>query len=145
MYMVHIKIFVKNEKELLGMKYDIKKCPMLIIKKRKKESMERIELSNQKSIRRLGEKENYKYLGVFEADAIKPQDKKIFQNQTLCRRNLNKGINTWAIPLVRYSGSVVPNRFWAMPHFGISKILTPPVISNSYIFQNFTASHMKEA
>ena len=31
--------------------------------------------------------------------------------------------------------SEVPIRFWAMPHFGISKILTPPVIFNSYLFK----------
>ena len=31
--------------------------------------------------------------------------------------------------------AVVSNRFWAMPHFGISKILMTPVIFNSYIFK----------
>ena len=40
---------------------------------------------------------------------------------------------------------MVPNWFWAMPHFGISKILILPVIYNFYIIQNFTVIHMKKA
>ena len=32
---------------------------------------ERIELTNQEKIRTLGEKETYRYLGIFEADIIK--------------------------------------------------------------------------
>ena len=39
---------------------------------RKIERAEGIELLNQESIRSLGEKENYKYLEILEAGAIKP-------------------------------------------------------------------------
>ena len=38
--------------------------------------MEKIELLNQERIRTLGEKENNKYLGIFEADPIKQLDMK---------------------------------------------------------------------
>ena len=55
---------------------EFKKCAMLIIKKGKKEIMERIELPNQERIRTLEEKENYNHLGIFETDAIKQVDRK---------------------------------------------------------------------
>ena len=38
---------------------------------KKKETTEGIELQNQERIRTLGEKENYKYLGISEPDTIK--------------------------------------------------------------------------
>ena len=53
-----------------GMKYGIEKCTMLIMKSGKRETTEGIQLSNQESIRTLGEKENYKYLGMLEVDTI---------------------------------------------------------------------------
>ena len=37
----------------------------------KRETIEGIELLNQESIRTIGEKDNYKYLEVLEADTIK--------------------------------------------------------------------------
>ena len=46
---------------------------MLIMKSGKREIMEGIELPNQKNkIKTLGEKENYKYLKILEANTIKP-------------------------------------------------------------------------
>ena len=44
---------------------------MFIIKSREIENAERIKLPNKKSIRTLREKENYKYLGIVEADSMK--------------------------------------------------------------------------
>ena len=41
------------------------------MKSGKRETTERIELLNQESIRTLGKKENYKYLGMLKADTIK--------------------------------------------------------------------------
>ena len=75
-----------------------------------------MELPNQVRIRTLEEKETYKYLGILEADTIKQvQMKDTIRKEYLRRtrklletklysRNLIKGINTWAVPLVRYSG-----------------------------------------
>ena len=67
----------------------------------------------------LGEKETYKYLGILEADTIKQVDikEKIFKKEYFRRtrkrlkiklycRNL-KGINSWAVSLVSYSGSIL--------------------------------------
>ena len=63
-----------------------------------------------------GEKETYKYLGILEADTIKQVEMKDkIRKEYLGRirkllktkhssRNIIKGINTWAVPIVRYSG-----------------------------------------
>ena len=72
--------------------------------------------TTKNKVRTLGEKETYKYLGILEADTIKQVEMKENIKKTslrrtrrlletkLCCRNLIKGINTWAVPLVRYSG-----------------------------------------
>ena len=69
----------------------------------------------------LAENETYKYLGILEADTskqveIKNKIQKEYIRRTrklletkLSSRNLIKGINTWAVPLVIYSG---PNLKW---------------------------------
>ena len=129
MYMDDIKQFAKNEKEQetlihtvriysqdVGMEFGIEKCAMLIMKSGKGNLTGRMELPNQDKIRTLGEKETYKYLGILEADTIKQVEiKDKIQKEYLRRtrklletkpssRNLIKGINTWAVSLVRYSG-----------------------------------------
>ena len=75
-----------------------------------------MELPNHDRIRTLGEKETYKYLGILEADTTKQVQMKDTTRKEYLRRtrklhetkvssrNLIKGINTWAVPLVRYSG-----------------------------------------
>ena len=64
----------------------------------------------------LGEKETYKHLGILEADTIKQVEvnekikkeylrrKSKLLETKLYNRNLIREINTWAVPLVRYSG-----------------------------------------
>ena len=74
-----------------------------------------IELPNQDKIRTLAENETYKYLGILGADTIKQVEtknkiqkeyfrrtRKLLETK-LSSRNLIKGINTWAVPFVRYS------------------------------------------
>ena len=39
--------------------------------------------------------------------------------------------------------SVVPKRFWTIPHLGISKILTPPSWYLNFFIQNFTYTRRK--
>ena len=127
MYMNDIKLFAKNEKELeilihavriysqdIGMEFGIEKCAMLVMKSGKRHMTNGMELPNHDRIRTLEEKETDKYLGILEADTIKQvQMKDTIQKEYLRRkrklhetklssRNLIKGINTWAVPLVRY-------------------------------------------
>ena len=124
-----IKLFAKNEKELetlihavridsqdIEMEFGIEKCAMLVMKSGKRHMTDGMELPNQEQIRTLEENENYKYLGILEADTIKQvQMKDTIRKEYLRRtrkllgtklssRNLIKGINTWAVLLVRYSG-----------------------------------------
>ena len=130
MYMDDIKLFSKKEKGLVtlihtvriysqdtGMKFGIEKCAMLVMKSGKRQLTDGMELQDQDKIRTLGENKTYKYLGILEADTIKQvkmkdkiqkeylrRTRKLFETK-LSGRNLMKGINTWAVSLVRYSGS----------------------------------------
>ena len=88
---------------------------MQVMKICKRHLTDGMELPNQDKIRTLGEKETYKYLGILEADTIKQEKmkekiKKGYFRRTrklletkLCNRNLIKGINTWAVPIVSHS------------------------------------------
>ena len=119
MYMDHVKLFAKNEKELetllhafriytqdIRMEFGIEKCAMLVMKTGKRQITDGMELPIQEKIRTLAENETYKYLGILEADTIKHvemKDKiqKVYHRRTrkllktkLSSRNLIKGINT---------------------------------------------------
>ena len=98
------------------MEFGIEKSAMLVVKSGKQHMTDGIELPNHEKIRTL-EKENetYKYSGILEADTIKllqmkdtirkeylRKKRKLLETK-LSSRNLIKGINTWAMPLVRYS------------------------------------------
>ena len=123
-----IKLFAKYEKELetlihtvriysrdIGMEFGIEKCAILVIKSGKRQLTDGMELLNKDKIKTFAENEAYKYLGILEADTIKQAEmKEKIQKEYLRRtrklletkfnsRNLIKGINTWAVPLVRYS------------------------------------------
>ena len=98
------------------MEFGIEKCAMLVMKCGKRHITNELELPNQNQIRRIGENETYKYMGILEADTIKQEEmkdqiqkeyakrtRKLLETKLSCR-NLMKGINTWAVPLVRYLG-----------------------------------------
>ena len=75
-----------------------------------------IEQPNQDKTRTLTDNETYKYLRILEADTMKQVEmqnkiqKEYFRRSRKLletkpnSRNLIKGINTWAVTLVRYSG-----------------------------------------
>ena len=106
MYIDDIKLFAKNEKELETLIHAVRIYSQDI----------EMKLPNQDKIRTLAENETYKYLGILEADTIKQVEMKgKFQKEYLRRtgklletklscRNPIKGINTWAVHFVRYSG-----------------------------------------
>ena len=129
MYMDDIKLFAKNEKELktlihavriysqdIRIEFGIEICAMLLMKSGKRHMTDGMELPNQNKIRTLGENENYKYLGILETWHYQTsgnerkiekeylrRTRKLPETKLSCR-NLIKGIYTWAVPLVRYSG-----------------------------------------
>ena len=129
MYIDDIKLFAKNEKELetlthtvriysrdIGMEFGIEKCALLVMKSGRRQLTDGMELLNKDKIKMLAENDTYKYLGILEVGTIKQAEMKDkIQKEYLRRtrkllesklnsRNLIKGINTWAVPLVRYSG-----------------------------------------
>ena len=67
---------------------------------------------NHDKIRTLEENETYKYLGILEVDTIKQVRMKDTTRKEYLRKTRklletklsSKGINTWALSLVRYSG-----------------------------------------
>ena len=86
------------------------------MKSGKRHMTDGMEQPNQDKIRTLGENETYKYLVILDADAIKQVEmkdkiqkeylrrtRKVLETK-LSSRNLIKEINTWAVPLVKYSG-----------------------------------------
>ena len=98
------------------MEFGIEKCTMLVMKSGKRHMTEEMEQPNLDKIRTLGENETNKYLGILEADTIKQvqmknkirkeylrRTRKLLETK-LSSRNFIKGINTWAVPQVRYSG-----------------------------------------
>ena len=96
-----------------GMEFGIEKCGKLVMKSGKRHMTDGIEQPNHDKIRTLGENETHKYL---EADSIKQvqmkdkirkeylrRTRKLLETK-LSSRNFIKGINCWAVSLVRYSG-----------------------------------------
>ena len=98
------------------MEFGIEKCAMLVMKSGKRQLTDGMELPNMDKIKTLAENETYKYLFIFEAETIKQAEMKEKNQKEYLRRTrklletklnsryLIKGINTWAVPLVRYSG-----------------------------------------
>ena len=105
-----------NNSQDIRMEFGIEKWAMLVMKSDKRHLTDGMEQPNQDKIRTLREKETYKYLGILKADNIKQVEmkqkiKKEYFRRTRKQlktkrssRNLIKGINTWAVSLVRYSG-----------------------------------------
>ena len=58
------------------MEFGIEKTAVLKMKSEKRQTAERIDLPNQEIMRTLEEKENFNYLGIFEANTIKQTEKK---------------------------------------------------------------------
>ena len=66
------------------MEFGIEKRAMLVMKSGKKHFTRGMELPNHEKIRTIGEKENYKYLGILETDTIKQEMKEKIKKE-YCR------------------------------------------------------------
>ena len=115
-----IKLFAKNEKELETLIQTIRIYRIWHWKichaDNEKWKREVIVKPNQERIKMIGEKENYKCLGMLEVDTIKQAKmkwkiRKEYLRKSrkslkikLCSGYLIKGINTWVVPQVQYSG-----------------------------------------
>ena len=130
-FMDDIKLYGKSEKELealvelvrvfsrdIGMEFGLDKCAALSMKKGGKVHYDGIGLPNGEVMKELDEN-GYKYLGVLEGEDIMHREMKKKVKEEYLRRvklvarsrlyagNLIKGINAWAVSVVRYSAGVL--------------------------------------
>ena len=70
------------------MEFGTEKCSMLVMKSGKQHLNDGMELQNQDNIRRLGENEAFKYLGILEANTIKQVEMKDKIQKEFLRRKL---------------------------------------------------------
>ena len=87
---------------------------MLVMKRGKKVKSDGIKLPDDTVMKALRDGEGYKYQGILQADDLQKKEMKIkvlneyksrvrkIVKTKLNRRNIVKGINTWAIPVLRY-------------------------------------------
>ena len=99
------------------MEFGIEKCAMLATEKGKIMKSVGIELPDGKVIKSLQEGESYKYLGILEADKFSEEKMKMNVAKEYIRRlrkvlksklnggNLVRGVNAWAVSLLRYSAA----------------------------------------
>ena len=123
-----LKLYSRSEKELdsleqtvrvfskdIGMEFGIETCAMLVMEKRKIVKSVGIELPDGKVIKPLQEGESYKYLGILKADKVLEEKMKLNVSKEYIGRlrkvlksklnggNLVRGVNIWAVSLLRYS------------------------------------------
>ena len=101
------------------MEFGIEKCAMLVMEKGKIVKSVGVELPDGKVIKSLQEGESYKYLGILESDKYLEENMKLNVLKECIRRirkdlksklnggNLVRGINNWAVSLIRYSAAFV--------------------------------------
>ena len=136
LFMDDLKLYSRSEKGLdsfvqivcvfsedIGMEFGIEKCAMLVMEKGKIVKSVGIELPDGKVIKSLQEGESYKYLVIVEADKFLEEKMKlnVWKNvlKEYIRRlrkvlksklnggNLVRGVNTWAVSLLRHSAAFV--------------------------------------
>ena len=132
LFMDDLKLYSRSEKGLdslvqavrafsedIGMEFGIEKCTTLVIEKGKIVKSVVIELRDGKVIQSFQEGESYKYLGILEADKFLEEKMKLNVLKEYIRRlrkvlksklnggNLVRGVNAWAVSLLRYSAAFV--------------------------------------
>ena len=125
-----LKLYGENEKALdslaqtvriftsdIRMEFGIEKCATMIQKRGKVVRSGGTKLPDEKVIKSLQDNKGYKYLGILQVDKVKGQEMKGKITKEYKRRvrkvletklngeNMIKGINTWAVSLIRYSAA----------------------------------------
>ena len=131
LFMDDLKLYGKDEEQLerlvdlvenfsqdIGMEFGLEKCGMLTVQRGVKIKSEGIELPDGKLIQEIDDN-GYKYLGILQCDGTMEREMKERVQDEYYRRlrlllksklnggNLIKGINAWAVSIVRYSAGVV--------------------------------------
>ena len=134
MFMDDIKLFMRFTKEIntlvqtvrivsgdSKMEFGIEKCALVNIQRGKVTWTEGMQLPDGNNIKDIDES-GYKYLGIIESKKIKQQEmKEKIKNEyktrlkAILKSKLNSGntvkaINTWAVPVIRYSAGIVDRK-----------------------------------
>jgi hypothetical protein len=132
LYMDDLKLYGKSAAELesllntvrifsndISMEFGLDKCATLTIQRGKVTNTENINMPNNNNIKGLSLEESYKYLGILQADDIKHTQVKAKSTAQYTKRvrkvlksklnggNIIKAINSWAVPVIRYTAGVV--------------------------------------
>ena len=132
LYMDDLKLYSKNEKDLdsliqsvrvfskdICMQFGVKKCAVMIMKMGRLIKSDGEKIPGNNVVRSLQENDGYKYLGVLQNDEVKEKEMKEVVTKEYKRRvrkvletklngsNTIKAINTWAIPVLRYSAPLL--------------------------------------
>ena len=126
-----LKLYAKNKKGLeslsqtvrifsddISMEFGIDKCATLVLKRGEITKFDGILLPDGRLMNGLIEGASYKYLGIPQADQIRYTDMKEMVKADIRRvrkvletnldgGNIIKGINTWAISLLKYSAAFI--------------------------------------
>ena len=131
LFMDDLKLYASSERDLdslvmsvekfsrdIGMEFGMDKCAVLTMKGGKKVASEGVELPSGEVMKDVDE-DGYKYLGVLQAESVKNREMKekvrneylrrvkLLSKSELYAGNLVKGINAWAIGVVRYSAGIL--------------------------------------
>ena len=131
MFMDDIKLFGGGTKEIdtlvqtvrivlgdIWMEFGIEKCALVNIQRGKVTRTEGIQLPYGNNIKNI-EETGYKYLGIIEGEEIKHHEMREKINKEYIKRlkailksklnsgNTVKAINSWAVPVIRYSAGTV--------------------------------------
>ena len=130
MFMDDIKLFGRGTKEIdsllrtvrivsddIRMESGIEKCALVNIQRGKVTRTEGIQLPDGNDIKDIDET-GYKYFGIIEGEEINHQEMKKIKKEyikrlkAILKSKLNSGntvkaINTWAVPVIRYSAGIV--------------------------------------
>jgi Reverse transcriptase (RNA-dependent DNA polymerase) len=132
LYMDDLKMYTKTEGAMksmtntlkmvskdIGMEFGMEKCAKLEMKRGKLKAGGDLLLSDGERIKELDDGKGYKYLGVLQADSVKKEEAKEMALKEYYRRtrailksqlnagNTIKAINSWAIPVIRYTAGVI--------------------------------------
>ena len=132
--MDNLKLYSRSEKGLdlvqavqvfsedIAMEFGIEQCAMLVMENGKIVKPVGVELPDGKVIKSLQQGESYKYLGILKADKFLEEKMKFNVSKKYIRRlkkvlksklnggNLVRGVNAWAVSLLRYSAAFVSRR-----------------------------------
>ena len=131
LFMDDLKLFSKSKNQIdsliqtvhifsedIGMQFEIKKCGVLIMERRKGIKTDGIRLPDGQHMKDIDET-GYTYLGILETDKIKKKEMKekfskeylrrlrLMLSSKLSGRNKIMAINTWAASVMKYSAEIL--------------------------------------